>query len=209
MESQKDIGELIRQKVDSTPQTLEAPVWLRVKQTLIKEKRKKTFYNWSLNGFIVLFTTVGLYTLATTLDPVKTASPKEMLPSSSIKKTIEDTPENKAFAKKEKHNTNPDQVVKLEKTRNVFIPKNSHDNTATFTKEQQETTHLTKNKNQNIATKTPPNPSSTPEKSNAAQRTEKVYHYYNSKDGKEVMTQDKTVIDSLLITNPIKKDSLR
>ena len=42
-----------------------------------------------------------------------------------------------------------------------------------------------------------------------AVRTEKVYYYYNSKDGQEVTSKDKKVIDSTMQANYLKKDSLR
>ncbi len=39
-------------------------------------------------------------------------------------------------------------------------------------------------------------------------RTQTVYHYYNSKTRKEVSSTDKRVIDSILKANAIEKDTI-
>lgn len=65
MKAYKEIGDIIREKVDSAEDRLEAPLWDKIETTLIKKKKKTFFYNWSLNVFIALFSIVGLYAITT------------------------------------------------------------------------------------------------------------------------------------------------
>ena len=174
-------------------QPLEAPIWERIKETQAKKDKKKFFYNWSLNGLLILFSTIGIYAIVTTIEPnenlsnaplqdVEITNPKNSAPSD--KATLTTSYQNEEQFTKQEEKVMPDyrkEKVKIDKKTIKQNPKPISVSTV----------------NQESSTETPVN------------KTVKMYYYYNSKDGQEFKSPDKKVIDSIIKANKVITDSIR
>lgn len=203
MEPQKEIGDLIREKVDVAQEKLEGPVWERIKETLAQQKRKRMFYNWSLNGLIILFSAIGFYAITTNLSPPKKTDTKTNTSSSLQEKDATRAKNNETVMV----SPNPNIQTKVEKA----SPTPAKETHAEEAREANRTVSYLKNK-EVTPSETQVNVKETnqnPAEAYIAERTEKVYYYYNSKDGQEVMTTDVKIIDSITKVNYARQDSLR
>ncbi len=203
MESQKEIGRSIKEKLDGNKATLEAPVWERIQETLQKEKRRRLLFNWSLNGLIILCTIGGFALLTTT--------------NSEEKEMFVDTNTRSKIKKIETSEQNKKEVVvpilekadpQLYETKETILAINKVDNPST-SKEVEIPNDSKKNMKVKEISKPQVKETSTDNsEETSATRTETMYYYYNSKDGQEVTSKNKKVIDSTVQANSIKKDSL-
>jgi len=212
MERQKEIGISIKERLGDTQKTLEAPVWERIQDTLQKEKRRRALFNWSLNSMLILFTIGGFLMITKELDGKKEASAQN---KTILTETIEKKNEKNAiittFDKKDSvidekevtissaNQSSPKEEQKTKTLQESFkkpISKPTKKEIIKSNPQEEVYTHITE--------ESPERQEESP-----AVRTEKVYYYYNSKDGQEVSSMDKKVIDSTLQANSIKKDSLR
>ncbi len=208
MESQKEIGSSIKEKLGDNRATLEAPVWNRIQGTLQKEKRRRLFFNWSLNGLIMLFTIGGFIFLTTANDEEKKvyvdtntrSKIQEIETSEQHKNDVSATSPEK---NDQKTSEKPQPVIAVNstvrpsKSEKIEIPKKSGN--------VYKATAIKKEISEPKVEETPTNIA----QETSATRTETVYYYYNSKDGQEATSKNKTVIDSTLRANSIKKDSLQ
>jgi len=201
MEPQNDLGKLIRAKVDSTQETLEAPVWDRIKATLAKENRRRFFYNWSLNGLIVLFSVIGLYTITTTMNPSKEFT-NTLDNFDTLSNPVQDSTANNSLVSKNSQSLSKvsSQATDLQKTSRPSTDTNSITKKSAVNALKPAVLEKTTTQQTSSSTEIQPEM--------IVERTEKVYYYYNSKDGQEVMTRDKKVIDSVRAANTVRNDSI-
>ncbi len=201
MEPQNDLGKLIREKVDSAQETLEAPVWDRIKTTLAKENRRRVFYNWSLNGLIVLFSVIGLYTITTTMNPSKEFT-NTLDNFDTLSNPVQDSTANNSLVSKNSQSLSKvsSQATDLQKTSRPSTNTNSITEKSAVNALKPDVLEKTTTQQTSSSTEIQPEI--------IVERTEKVYYYYNSKDGQEVMTRDKKVIDSVRAANTVRNDSI-
>ena len=208
MKSQKEIGSSIKEKLGENRATLENPVWDRIQDTLQKEKRRKLLFSWSLNGLIILVTIGGFILLTTTSSEEKKVSVDANTRSKIQKTETANQNKNEVLApspeKKDKQASEKLQpTIAANRTTKLAIPKKIEapkESPSTF-----KTKAIKKEISKPQVQETPVNIL----EETSATRTETMYYYYNSKDGQEVTSKNKKVIDSTVQANSIKKDSLQ
>jgi preprotein translocase subunit SecF len=224
MESQHDdIGELIREKIDASDQKLDDAVWGEIQKTLQKEKRRRAFYTWSLNSVIVLFSVIGIYFLVTSFNNsenkinkgshsvISTANDVDKTGNSDLITRETETLENRTQLEAEYLTEVLNQELDAPALSNK---KANNQKSAKITSEKEKKEAMQNQPAKETiqsyeATNSVVKTGSSEVEDKVAIRTEKVYYYYNSKDGQEVMTTDKKVIDSVMQSNAKKKDSIR
>lgn len=203
MKTHKDIGDLLREKIDSSQESLQTPLWERIKKTVVQNNRRRALFDWSLNGLILLFSILGIYTITTTLVPNKEISNTTTETQNTVINTTESlenipsvSKENQAIVGKEKGSAQVQPAVQKE-----WVTE--------FSKKEKALPNKTRPTSTSVTTATEDYKQEEITVENSVQRTEKVYYYYNSKDGQEVMTKDKKVIDSVMQANNTRTDSLK
>lgn len=203
MKPQKDIGDLIREKVDRSQETLQTPLWASIKRTLLQNNKRRVLLDWCLNGLIILFSVLGLYAITTVID---SNEKKSETTQAAPKSLTEETTQALEKSVLENSTVTPKEIQAAANQKPTAHTINNARNSKTaIVTESPKTQKIAVTKDVPKGNETPTQPTL---KANTAQRTEKVYYYYNSKDGQEVMSKNKAVIDSTWQVNSTKKDSL-
>ncbi|MCB0465473.1 MAG: hypothetical protein KDC78_07330 [Aequorivita sp.] len=195
MGQKKDIGQLFESKLNDAKKIPNKSLWEKINASLDEEKRRKKriFLYWVLSGgvsvllgLLLLFGNVMLFNSSSPLNqnnlPVKEQS---SIPSKNennktpieISKKNPTSHENKGEEKLSRI-IPPEENSKLSETENS-IDKNTFTQPAT---------------SENNSKKIKPEHKSTDENFTVT----KNYYYYNSKDGKQIVTNNKEEIDSLI-----------
>lgn len=214
MDLHEDIGDLIKEKLHTVEKPFEKDSWPRIQDSLHKKRKKRR---------IVFFIKFGLFTLLLTLlgfsilkqtpstpsnehKEIKSQE-KVILPNDSTKKS------NQLSNKKANIGIDNDVEIKINRIKDSIetqiMKYNEGSNDLTKTPQSQKT-QTTKQKDSpkklNVSQE-----SFEKEKNNIPQvsTTKKIYYYYNSKDGQEMSSMDKKVIDSVMRANEYKQDSIK
>lgn len=203
MKPQKDIGDLIREKVDRSQETLQTPLWASIKRTLLQNNKRRVLLDWCLNGLIILCSVLGLYAMTTVIDPNEK---KSETPQAAPQSLAEETTQALEKPVLENSTITPKEIQAAANQKpTTYTINNARNSKTAITAESPQTQKIALIKDVPKGNETATQPALT---ENPAQRTEKVYYYYNSKDGQEVMSKNRAVIDSTWKANSIKRDSL-
>lgn len=231
MKPQEDIGGLIKTKLQSAERTSNEPTWERIQNSLEERKKKRRFAFYIKLGSVVLLfmiSAVFILTYTSTNTENTVISQEEIHPKSDHQNviTIETNKEIKkaavhATATSKNNEVNPSEtsyLIDQEITEeNSITPISKRLDTKTKKEDIEDKTVVTENKKntpQAITSEdikkikvldTIVNRNDVP----VTQTTQKVYYYYNSKNGQEVRNTDKKVIDSIVAMNQRKQDSLK
>ncbi len=239
MKPQEDIGSFIKTKLQSTEKTSKEDTWDRIQSSLEKRKKKKRiafYFKWGIGITFLLI--AGLFILIDSNDITNTEqvvqSQTNNISTSSSTKTKDiniptDTSMQSVSYKEDsnnqdiqtengstskKGNLDPKEANSTEKTsKSITISttkKTSTDQEVISSKinvQKKNVTAPTSSKkiNNDIIKDSIINRNDVP----VTHTTKKVYYYYNSKDGQEMSSTNKAVIDSIIKANEPKQDSLK
>lgn len=233
MKSQEDIGSLIKTKLQATEKASNEATWGRIQHSLEERKQKRRFAFYIKLGSAGLLVLIGALfminysshsTIKTTVSEekinienidTKTTFIEEkasygvapdvttdtVSKSNEVKDlqidTQQETPTTKVVVKttSEENATEIKEKPTKDASKVITIPKKKHPKASSPLHTIENTMDMDTIVNRNDVPVT--------------QTTQKVYHYYNSKDGQEMKTTNKKEIDSIVKANQIKTDSLK
>jgi len=204
MNPQEDIGNLIREKFNGVQQSSDAPIWERIEDTLHKRKRKRGGFFWIFGMLFLLLTTIGTIAITSTSKTEVNQSLQEKITNSNNEKQTTTVPvpaESTIIADKQQQAETPFYTLSRDISddkKESRLPLGKPKSVSVQTVESTDT--------QKNNTPSEPEPS---RDTYEVERTQTVYHYYNSKNDQEVKSTDKSVIDSTMRANTVKKDSLQ
>jgi len=207
MGQKKDIGKLFETKLSAGKKIPTESLWEKINTSLDEEKRKRKrilFYWWLGGGISVLF---GLYLLF---------GAGNFLNQNSQIPPENNTSENNSFSNLEKENTETTLNISEEDSLQ-FKNKSEEKLSKIETTENLSTIIETENTSKTTSKKQNQKGSSKGKSIDEIYTISEKYYYYNSKDGKQMVTANKNEIDSLvsqqyksLDSVPTKKiDSIR
>ena len=239
MKPQEDIGSLIKTKLQATEKVSNEATWERIQHSLEKRKQKRRFAFYIRLGSAGLLVLMGALFLinyvsdtnknTTTFDeeigienPDTKSVSKEKKADYKVSTEIttgtnlenKETSELKSDISKQQETLSNTTVSKTATGGITETKKESTKNTEIQTKpiaivetkeEKPETNHSRKDGLNTKVIDTILNSNDVP----VTQTTQKVYYYYNSKNGQEISSMDKGVIDSIVKANQVKPDSLK
>lgn len=183
MGNKQDIGKLFEKKLGSGGKIPKESLWEKINTTLDEEKRKRRrilFYWWLGGGISFL---LGLFLLFGT----------ENFPNENPKNTIENNlPEQKSHSNNEKEkNESSMQITEGENYNEGEVSEIEADLRNNPTKNTEKTAAKTSQKKIQKG-------NSTGKSIDETYTVSAKYYYYNSKDGKQIITGNKSEIDSLV-----------
>jgi hypothetical protein len=188
MGNKKDIGKLFETKLSEGKKIPKGSLWEKINTSLDEEnrKRKKLFFYWWLGGGISVL--LGLYLLfgagnflnENSQIPLKNTSSDENSISNSEKQNIEKSIDISEQDSLHIKNNNEEKLSKIEL---------KQDN-ETVTNSQNSSEKTSEKKTQKVSSKV--------KSIDETYTVSEKYYYYNSKDGKQVVTNNKSEIDSLV-----------
>jgi hypothetical protein len=234
MKPQEDIGSLIKTKLQSVEKASNEPTWEKIQHSLEERKKKRRFAFYIKTGLAVLLLMISALFMFnyvnTSTESTITSKEEPLLKTDNqdlvIKKEKETTEVAIPTTTISKNNTieslgansnqNQEKITETTTTQNSedldLKTKSEHveDKTEAITmtsksKENSSQTNVSKEASKNsIALDTVVNRNDVP----VTQTTQKIYYYYNSKNGQEMSSTNKKVIDSIVKMNQKKQDSL-
>lgn len=238
MKPEEDIGSLIKSKLQSAQKASKEATWERIQHSLEERRRKRrvSFYFkvgsaglLILLGALFVFTYVSMNTESTiitqeeaysTSDSQKTVSTKKSNEISENFIQIEGVSKNKNENNLEVSSTSDQEISEKRHTAVISIDFDKDlekSQSGNKTKTQVETIANNEN-NENTPNSNSPNATKNEKALDTivnrndvpvTQTTQKVYYYYNSKNGQEISSTNKKVIDSIVEVNHKKQDSLK
>ena len=235
MKPQEDIGSLIKTKLQSVEKASNEPTWERIQHSLEERKKKRRFAFYIKTGLAVLLliiSTLFMFNYVNTSTENTITSQEEILVKTDnqdlvIKKDKEATEVAIPTTTTSKNNTTENLDVSSNQNQEKATEKTTTQNSenldlktkmehredkkevitvASKSKENSSQISVSKEASKNsIALDTIVNRNDVP----VTQTTQKVYYYYNSKDGQEMSSTNKKVIDSIVKMNQKKQDSLK
>lgn len=237
MKSQEDIGSLLKTKLQATEKVSNEATWERIQHTLEERKQKRRFAFYIKLGSAGLLVLIGVLFIInySSYPTTNTNVPEEKInientdtKSISIEekanyKVAPDVTADTASKSNEVKDLQIDKqqetpttkaVVKTTTTKNA--PEIKEEPSKSKTKDVAKVVAIPKEKNPKVTSPlhtsantkdmdTIVNRNDVP----VTQTTQKVYYYYNSKDGQEMTSTNKKEIDSIVKANQIKSDSLK
>lgn len=227
MKPEEDIGSLIKTKLQSAQKASKESTWERIQHSL-EERRKKRriafYYKVGAAGLLVLLGALFMLNYIST-DTEPTISKKDIYSTTDtpitdelhISTDAENVSENKNITNLGTTNAVHQEVFEKKQMTTIsedFNETSKIDQTASNTKIKNEIvasndtisfTNLSPKTKNTKAADTIINRNDVP----VTQTTQKVYYYYNSKNGQEVSSTNKRVIDSVVEINQKRKDSLQ
>lgn len=198
MGQKKDIGKLFENKLNDGKRTPNKNLWDKINTSLEEEMRRKKrfFFYWLVGGGISVI--LGIFLLFSNGSPLKTepAAKKENGTVVERPNTITDKESNKTLLKNSTENLLNNKNEGEEKLSKIDPP---IDNLKPNETEISSKNNLKIKTNQNS-----PNHKSLDETFTVS----KKYYYYNSKDGTQLITNNKNEIDSLVSEQYKSLDSL-
>ena len=195
MGDKKDIGKLFENKLKKGKKAPENKLWEKINTSLNEEKRrrKRIFYYWISGG--VILTLLGAFLLFGNSDLLKI--------NSTVTKNINEKLENNASSEKIDNAKSP-KILLIDSLSTQLQDEKLHK--ITTAKENQPV-----NSSQTFEEKKSINNSEKKASKNKSLdesfKVSEKYYYYNSRDGKQIVTQDKNEIDSLVLKNNSELDS--
>ncbi|QQX77007.1 MULTISPECIES: hypothetical protein [Aequorivita] len=195
MGEKKDIGKLFENKLKKGKKTPENRLWEKINTSLNKEKRrrKRIFYYWISGGLILSLSGAFLFFGNSDFLKINSTATKninEKLENNASSEKIDDA---KSF--KIVPIDSLSTQVQDEKLRKITSAKENQP--AHFPQKLEE-----KKSKKNSEKKASKNTSL-----DESFKVSEKYYYYNSRDGKQIVTQDKSEIDSLILKNNRELDS--
>lgn len=223
MKPQEDIGSLIKTKLQSAKKASNEATWERIQHSLEERKRKRrnAFYiKLGSAGLLLIIGALFMFNYSDIITNSTTTSQEETHSKIDDQKIIE--------AEESKSSSLPSQTIKVSTNTDVnnldasnlqnqeaskgsttSIINDSIKETIFKTEISKENLHplnVLKGSSKNAkALDTIVNRNDVP----VTQTTQKVYYYYNSKNGQEMSSTNKKVIDSIVEINQKKRDSLK
>ncbi len=235
MKPEEDIGSLLKTKLQSVQKASKEPAWEKIQHSL-EERRKKRrmafYFKIGSAGLLILLGVFFMFTYVHIDTENATVSQEEGYSTSNSQKTIGiekrtnvlETPKDIKIVSENKDVNNLEgnkaahQEMPQEKYRkaisNAFDETLENNEAENKTNTQVETAAHTKKTpftnapletNNEKTLDTIINRNDVP----VTQTTQKVYYYYNSKNGQEMSSTNKKVIDSIVEVNQKKQDSLK
>ena len=235
MKPQEDIGSLIKTKLQSAEKASNEATWERIQHSLEERKKKRRFAFYIKAGLTVLLLIISslfLFNYMST-SPENTIVSQEGIhlktdnqeaidiekDKGAIEVTTHTTTSKDNGIKNSDVNNSQDQEIPKEdvvtqisndlnlKTKSEHVKDKTEAITvASKSKENSSQISVSKEASKNSkAFDTIVNRNDVP----VTQTTQKVYYYYNSKNGQEMSSTDKKVIDSIVKINLKKQDSLK
>jgi hypothetical protein len=205
MRQKKDIGQLFENKLNNGKKTPSKSIWEKINTSLDAEKRRKkrVFYYWLVgSGITILLGLLLVNTENITQNNIINKNNTPPFTKQPIKTTAKENNENSVIVSKEKS-------VHIDSENNKKLSKIVNSNENTKQSEQKKSTN-SKTQKQHIEARNKTNKhSQTTKGENENYTVSKNYYYYNSKDGKQLVTTSKREIDSLIAEGHKSVDSLR
>lgn len=235
MKPQEDIGSLIKTKLQSVEKASNEPTWEKIQHSLEERKKKRRFAFYIKTGLAVLLLMISalfMFNYVNTSTENTITSQEEILVKTNnqdlvIKKDKETTEVAIPTTTISKNNTIENLDVSSNQNQEKAIEKTTTQNSENLdlkvkserregkkevitavskSKENNSQINVSKEASKNsIALDTIVNRNDVP----VTQTTQKIYYYYNSKDGQEMSSTNKKVIDSIVKMNQKKQDSLK
>ena len=192
MNTQNEIGDLLYKRLETVQVSSNETIWSSIEATLKERRKKRKMFLWFIGSFIALIAITGIIVFNThtvqphtSKTPTAPAQPPQENMMSSTTKETDSVPTKTPFF--------------------IIIPDTTH----TTVDNKQESKLLKYASKETIqAIKPLTSEQETPAKVIHIETTQTIHTYYNSKDGQEVRSMDKAVIDSTLHANMVKKDSI-
>lgn len=225
MKPEEDIGSLIKTKLQAAQRASKEPTWERIQHSL-EERRKKrkiafyfkvgSFMLLLLLGSLFMFTYLDIDTNNTTVSPsdIQEKVGDEKSNEVSVNHTDRKETSTNNDANNLKVNTSVDQETQLNtitkevdgNLKNIDVSNKIKNQTKTVTSNEN-TSHT--NSIRQITNETVLDTIVNRNDVPVTQTTQKVYYYYNSRNGQEMSSTSKKVIDSIVEINLKKRDSLK
>ncbi len=215
MDLHEDIGDLIKEKLHTVEKPFEKDSWPEIQDSLHKKRKKRRIVFFIKFGVLaLLLTLIGFSILnETTLLPSNESKEiqsqeKIIVPDDSIKTSSNELSNRKAII-----NTDNDIEIEINRIKDSIetqIIKYNESNTDFSKTIQTPQRQIKKQKTKPV--KLNVSKESLEKEKNSipqASTTRKIYYYYNSKDGQEMSSMDKRVIDSVMRANEYKQDSIK
>ncbi len=189
MEQKEDIGALFEKGLNDGKKIPNKSLWEKINTTLDdgKRRKKRIFYYWFVGaglsvllGSLLLFGNGIFSSSNSNLPENNTSSPIQSI--STIEKGSNETSLENSSKDSLNHQTNTKE--KLSKIKNV-------QEDSVFMKKENASKQMLETKTEKILSKN--------KSKDENYSVSKNYYYYNSRDGKRLVTSDKMVIDSLLL----------
>ncbi|MFT5890563.1 MAG: chromatin remodeling complex protein RSC6 [Dokdonia sp.] len=236
MKPQEDIGSLIKTKLQSAERASNEATWERIQHSLEQRKKKRRFAFYiqlGLVGLLLIISALFMFNYVSTSTENTIVFQKET-PIETDSQEIIGIEKDKASIEAIVHSTT---IPKNNDVKNLDASRNQDQETFKENTVTQISKDLDlKTKNERIEDKTEAITVAVKSKENASkisvskeasknskaldtivnrndvpvtQTTQKIYYYYNSKNGQEMSSTDKKVIDSIVKMNQKKQDSLK
>lgn len=187
MGQKKDIGTLFKNKLNDAKITPKNSLWDKINTSLDEEKRKRKrilFYWWLGSGISVL---LGLFLLFGT----------GIFLNQNSQIPLENNPlEQKPLLTSDKEHN--DETIKILKDSLKFKNNDDEKLSKIDTENKHETLNDTESPSKKVSEKNIQKSSSKRKSIDEIYTISEKYYYYNSKDGKQIITNNKNEIDSLI-----------
>lgn len=206
MGKNKDIGQLFENKLNDGKKIPNTSLWEKINASLEEEKRRKKriFFFWLLSGGVSIL--LGLLLLVgnqMSLYPNWQHTQENSAPVNEQSSTLSEDENNETPIEISKENVPNITPTSEEKLSKIILPEENREFVTTENPLSKKSTSQQID-SENKSTKTKPKHKSTDENFTVT----KNYYYYNSKDGKQIVTKNKDEIDSLISKQYKSLDSI-
>lgn len=213
MRQMKDVGKIFENKLNSGKKEPNKNVWEKINTSLEAERlrKKRLLYKWLVGG--VLFSTLVLFLLFNNENLLQSNSPKNQNDIPVINQS--DISSEESGEQKDKSNNNKELFEVLDdSTSMVGTEIQKEPSQYTLSGENPEISEKENSSETNIqiqstdAWKNAEKKATHNEFNDKDFSVSKIYHYYNSKDNKTIVTKNRNEIDSLISNQNKYSDSL-
>lgn len=196
MGEKKDIGKLFENKLNKGKKAPKNTLWEKINTSLDEEKhrRKRIFYYWISGG--VILTLLGAFLLFGNSDFLKI--------NSTVTKKYNEILENTVSSSEKVDNVKSTETLPIDSL-SAELQDEKLSKIATV-EENQPVNSLQKSEGKESINTSEKKVSKSKSLDETFTVSEKFY-YYNSRDGRQIVTQDKKEIDSLILKNKNELDS--
>ena len=196
MGEKKDIGKLFENKLNKGKKAPKNTLWEKINTSLDEEKhrRKRSFYYWISGG--VILTLLGAFLLFGNSDFLKI--------NSTVTKKYNEILENTVSSSEKVDNVKSTETLPIDSL-SAELQDEKLSKIATV-EENQPVNSLQKSEGKKSINTSEKKVSKSKSLDETFTVSEKFY-YYNSRDGRQIVTQDKKEIDSLILKNKNELDS--
>lgn len=196
MGEKKDIGKLFENKLNKGKKAPKNTLWEKINTSLDEEKhrRKRIFYYWISGGVII--TLLGAFLLFGNSDFLKI--------NSTVTKKHNEILENTVSSSEKVDNVKSTETLPIDSL--SAEPQDEKLSKIATVEENQPVNSLQKSEGKKSINTSEKKVSKSKSLDETFTVSEKFY-YYNSRDGRQIVTQDKKEIDSLILKNKNELDS--